>query len=202
MKPTLYLASGSPRRREILENLGYQILQLPADIDETPYSDETASPYVKRMATEKNAATLTLWHNRHTHEPEYPLLTADTTIALNEQILGKPDNAQHAAEILAALSGSTHQVLTSVCVYFNNQYQCTTQISHVTFKALSKAEISAYIDAGEPLDKAGAYGIQGLGGVFVKHLQGSFTGVMGLPVYETTSLLNACGYITPPFIMK
>lgn len=202
MKPALYLASGSPRRKEILENLGYQVLRLPADINETPYPGETASAYVARMAAEKNAAALALWHTRHIHTPEYPLLTADTTVALNNQILGKPDNAQHAAEMLSALSGSTHQVLTSVYVYFNDTRQCTTQTSHVTFKTLNPSEISAYIASKEPLDKAGAYGIQGLGGVFITHLQGSFTGVMGLPVYETTLLLEECGYITPPFSIE
>ncbi|MDO4640900.1 MAG: nucleoside triphosphate pyrophosphatase [Neisseria sp.] len=199
MKPTLYLASGSSRRREILENLGYRVLRLNADIEETPQPKESASDYVARMAIEKNKAALSTWHATHTEIPAFPILTADTTVALGGQILGKPDNATHAEEMLTALSGSTHQVLTAICVYFNGQRQSYTQTSHVTFKTLSPEEIRAYIASGEPLDKAGAYGIQGVGGVFVDHLEGSFTGVMGLPACETASLLRQMGYVAPPF---
>ena len=197
--PTLYLASGSPRRREILENLGYTILRLPADIDETPQPDEPARDYVLRMAREKNAAALAQWQTAHDSAPEFAILTADTTVALDNHILGKPESTAHARAILQQLSGQVHQVLTAVCVHWQGQSVHAVQQSDVRFKALSAAEIDAYIGSGEPMDKAGAYGIQGLGGVFVADLRGSFTGVMGLPVYETVALLAQCGLAVPPF---
>ncbi|ASK28110.1 Maf family protein [Neisseria chenwenguii] len=195
----LYLASGSPRRREILENLGYTVVRLSADIDETPLPDENAADYVQRMAREKNAAALNLWNAQHSSLPEFPVLTADTTVALDNRILGKPDNAAHAEAMLAQLSGRTHQVLTAVGVHWRGDTQIVMQQSDVRFKTLSAAEIRAYVGSGEPLDKAGAYGIQGVGGVFVEDLRGSFTGVMGLPVFETVVLLRAMDRETPPF---
>lgn len=198
-QPLLYLASGSPRRREILESLGYRVARLPADIDETPKENEAATDYVLRMACEKNAAALALWHQRQHAAPDAPVLTADTTVALDNHILGKPANAAEARQMLQALSGRRHQVLTAVCLCHNGAQQSFIQTSDVRFKALSNAEIDAYIASGEPLDKAGAYGIQGLGGIFVEHLQGSFTGVMGLPVFETRQLLLDSGWPVPPF---
>ncbi len=198
--PLLYLASGSPRRREILESLGYRIERLAADIDETPYAGETAYDYVLRMACEKNAAALERWHRRHSSPPDAPVLTADTTVALDNHILGKPENTAEARRMLQALSGRTHQVLTAVCLYHNGARESLVQTSDVRFKHLGDAEIDAYIACGEPLDKAGAYGIQGLGGVFVQHLHGSFTGVMGLPVFESCRLLQKSAYPVPPFI--
>ncbi|STZ76019.1 Maf family protein [Bergeriella denitrificans] len=192
---TLYLASGSPRRREILENLGYALIRIPAEIDETPCPGEPAADYVQRMAREKNAAALAA----HSGTPECPIITADTTVAYRNRILGKPESPAHAAEMLTQLSGTTHQVLTAVCVYWQGETRAVLQQSDVRFKTLNPAEIQAYIDSGEPMDKAGAYGIQGLGGAFVEHLQGSFTGVMGLPVYETLELLRSFGLATPPF---
>ena len=164
---TLYLASGSPRRREILENLGYAVIRIPADIDETPHSDENAADYVQRMAQEKNAAAVEQWFATHDAQPEYPILTADTTVAYQNHILGKPETEAQAAEMLARLSGQTHQVLTAVCVYWQGKTRGVLQTSDVRFKTLSADEISAYIRSGEPMDKAGADGIQGLGGVFV-----------------------------------
>ena len=196
---TLYLASGSPRRREILENLGYNVIRLSADIDETPQHLESAAAYVARMAAEKNTAALLQWQAQHHHAPEYPILSADTTVALHNRILGKPESAEHAREMLQSLSGNVHQVLTAVSVHWQGHTYHHTQQSDVAFKTLNEAEISAYIAGGEPMDKAGAYGIQGLGGVFVADLRGSFTGVMGLPVYETMALLAQCGLAVPPF---
>ena len=163
---TLYLASDSPRRREILENLRFKVIRIPADIDETPHSDEKTADYVQRMAQEKNAAAVEQWFATHDASPEYPILSADTTV---------------------------------VCVYWQGKMRGVLQTSDVRFKTLSAEEISAYIRSGEPMDKAGAYGILGLGGVFVEHLQGSFTGVMGLPVYETVGLLEQFGLSIPPF---
>lgn len=196
---TIYLASGSPRRREILANLGYCVTRLPADIDETPAAGECAADYVLRMACEKNAAALAQWQAQHDDAPESPILTADTTVAYQNHILGKPENDAQAAQMLAMLSGQTHQVLTAVCVYWQGETRSIVQQSDVVFKTLDEAEIQAYIRSGEPADKAGAYGIQGLGGIFVAALAGSFTGVMGLPVYETVGLLKSIGAAVPPF---
>lgn len=196
---TLYLASGSPRRREILENIGYTVIRLPADIDETPYACEPAAAYAARMACEKNTAAVAYWQQQYPYQPLYPLITADTTVALHNHILGKPASPAEAAAMLLELSGTTHQVLTAVCVYWQGETHAVLQQSDVTFKPLTSAEIAAYIASGEPMDKAGAYGIQGLGGLFVENLHGSFTGVMGLPVYETVALLQEFGLPVPPF---
>lgn len=198
-RPTVYLASGSPRRREILENLGFAIERLPADIDETPLPKEHAEHYVLRMAQEKNRAALCIRQSTHQAPPLFPVLSADTTVALNGRILGKPEHPLEAAEMLRSLSGSTHQVLTAVCISFQGKTEYCIQSSNVRFKTLSETEIAAYIRSGEPMDKAGAYGIQGIGGVFIDHLDGSFTGVMGLPVRETCALLSDLGCAVPPF---
>ena len=186
----IYLASGSPRRREILENLGFTVRRLPAHIDETPKEGEAAVEYVRRMACEKNQAVVAQW---------FAVLTADTTVADGAVILGKPESEADAVNMLERLSGRTHQVLTAVCVYWRGVCHDVVQTSEVRFKTLTAEEIAAYVASGEPMDKAGAYGIQGLGGVFVEHLQGSFTGVMGLPVYETAQLLKSLGLEAPPF---
>lgn len=194
MNKKLYLASGSPRRREILHNLGYQVSVNVAEIDETPHENESASNYVLRMAVEKNQAAQTQFDLR-----DCPIISADTTVALHNLILGKPQSPEHAHDMLRQLSGSTHQVLTAVCVSFQGEMRQAVQSSDVTFCTLSDDEIHRYIASGEPMDKAGAYGIQGLGGIFVAHLSGSFTGVMGLPVFETVDLLQQFNWQTPPF---
>ena len=137
---TLYLASGSPRRREILENLGYTVIRLKADIDETPHHLESAAAYVARMAAEKNTAALLQWQAQHYHAPEYPIPSADTTVALHNRILGKPESAEHAREMLQNLSGSVHQVLTAVSVHWQGHTYHHTQQSDVAFKTLSEAE--------------------------------------------------------------
>lgn len=194
MNTKIYLASGSPRRREILHNLGYQVSVNVAEIDETPHENESASNYVLRMAVEKNQAAQTQFDLR-----DCPIISADTTVALHNLILGKPQSSEHAHDMLRQLSGSTHQVLTAVCVSFQGEMRQAVQSSDVTFRTLSDHDISRYIASGEPMDKAGAYGIQGLGGIFVAHLSGSFTGVMGLPVFETVDLLQQFNWQTPPF---
>lgn len=196
-RPILYLASGSPRRRELLENLGFELIRLNGEIDETPRPGEPAERYVARMAREKNAAALKQWQTAHTHEPPHPVLSADTTVALKGDILGKPADDAEAAAMLRALSGSTHQVLSAVCVYWQGRQRACVQCSEVTFADLDAEDIRRYIASGEPRDKAGAYGIQGLGGLFVTHLSGSFTGVMGLPLFETAALLRQCGIRLP-----
>lgn len=199
MKPTLYLASASPRRHELLHSLGFDIVRLGSAIDETPRANEAADAYVRRMARQKNAVARAQWRQAHRAEPRHPVLSADTTVAMGNHILGKPQDGGDARRILQRLSGRTHQVLTAVCVHHQGQCREALQSSDVTFKTLNAAEIDAYIASGEPMDKAGAYGIQGLGGVFVAHLSGSFTGVMGLPVFETVHLLRQCGWDVPLF---
>ncbi|WP_040660520.1 Maf family protein [Neisseria shayeganii] len=196
MSALLYLASGSPRRREILLSLGFEVLRVAAEIDETPYSDEAPGPYALRLAQAKNRAAQIVARQQGLDD-SVPLLTADTTVALNGRILGKPESWEDARAMLQALSGTVHQVFTAVCVSRQGKMQSVLQQSDVHFKTLTAAEIEAYLASGEPMDKAGAYGIQGLGGVFVRHLAGSFTGVMGLPVFETTALLADLGVSLP-----
>ena len=198
MPNTIYLASASPRRREILVSLGFQPVLLAAEIDETVQPGEAVADYVARMARQKNVAARRLAAQRGLALAQ-PLLSADTVVALDNAILGKPRDAAHARELLESLSGREHQVWTAVCVSLGGQTLEAAQRSDVRFKELSAQEIAAYIASGEPLDKAGAYGIQGIGGVFVAHLSGSFSGVMGLPVFETVQLLHQLGAPVPPF---
>ncbi|MBP6346179.1 MAG: septum formation inhibitor Maf [Neisseriaceae bacterium] len=189
--PFIYLASGSPRRHELIQQLGLATQKLPSDIDETPLPLEAAQAYTERMAYEKSLHAQAYLSAQNLASA--PILTADTSVALNGQIFGKPTDAAHAAAMLSALAGQTHQVITVVGVFHQGQYQHVTQISEVTFAPLSASQIERYIATGEPMDKAGAYGIQGIGGVLVSHLSGSFTGVMGLPLFETAQLLKRCG---------
>ena len=199
MPNTIYLASASPRRHEILVSLGFQPVLLAAETDETARPGEAVADYVARMARQKNAAARQLAAQRGLALAQ-PLLSADTVVTLDNAILGKPRDAAHARELLESLSGREHQVWTAVCVSLGGQTLEAAQRSDVRFKELSAQEIAAYIASGEPLDKAGAYGIQGIGGVFVAHLSGSFSGVMGLPVFETVQLLRQLGSPVPPFV--
>lgn len=183
----LYLASGSPRRRELLTQIGVTFEKISAPVDETPLAGELAHDYVLRLARTKAEAG---WLAMQQHGlPQSPVLGADTTVALNDHLLGKPDNDDHAAAMLRLLSGTTHEVLTAVALRHAGGIETTLSISKVRFTPLTEAQIAAYIASGEPHDKAGSYGIQGLGGLFVEHLDGSFTGVMGLPLHETAVLL-------------
>ena len=193
--PQLYLASNSPRRREILQNLGYTIHNIAAEIDETPRTREPAHDYVLRLAIAKNRAA----RQANPQAQQFPIISADTSVVHRGAILGKPTSPEHAAAMLRGLSGDTHQVLTAVCVSFGAHEHAAVQQNNVQFCPLTPAQIAAYIATGEPLDKAGAYGIQGIGGVFVAHLSGSFSGVMGLPVFETVQLLRQLGALVPPF---
>lgn len=190
----LVLASASPRRKDILHSLGFEVINIPSNITETKNINETAQDYVLRMAIEKNQAANIPDKLKH-----YPLISADTIVCLNKHILGKPNSTQEAYNMLKKLSGQTHQVLTAVCIRHQQQQYHVIQHNHVKFKTLSHAEIQAYIATGEPMDKAGAYGIQGIGSIFIQHLSGSFSGVMGLPIFETMQLLQQCGLATPPF---
>ena len=186
----LYLASGSPRRAQLLAQIGFSISKIASDIDETPYENELALAYTERMAWQKSEQALALFVAAHGAEPELPVLTADTSVAIDGLILGKPDNQAHAVEMLRMLSGRSHQVISSVVVWHQGQRSQATQVSDVTFRPLTEAEIQAYVKSGEADDKAGAYGIQGVAAVFIEHLSGSFSGVMGLPLFETAALLR------------
>ncbi|OOF70604.1 Maf family protein [Rodentibacter caecimuris] len=190
MSKTIYLASNSPRRWALLQQLGINLIRVEGEVDETPYQNEEASAYCLRIALAKNQAAQAE-HSRRSLA-NYPIVTADTTVSIHNQILGKPKDQDEAFQMLKLLSGKTHQVFTAVCVSYNQQQFSRLQTSDVIFKKITEEEIRAYIATGEPMDKAGAYGIQGLGGIFVQHLAGSFTGVMGLPIAETAELLKRC----------
>ncbi len=185
---TLYLASRSPRRVELLSQLGWGCVIKPADIDETPLAGEQAAAYVQRLAEQKALAT-----GRLLGSVDSPILAADTTVALGTQLLGKPADEADARAILAGLSGSVHQVHTAVALLFNQKIELAYSCTHVEMMGLSAAQIDAYLDSGEWQDKAGGYGIQGLAAAWIKRIEGSYSGVMGLPLYETAALLRGQG---------
>jgi len=186
MKPQLILASASPRRSELLRQIGIRHLVKAADIDETPLPGETPLAYVERIAGEKSAAGMAA-----TCE-ELPVLAADTSVVLDGEILGKPQNPADAVRMLSLLSGRRHQVFSAVSLRGDSHWQAVN-VSEVKFRPISPDEIQAYWQSGEPLDKAGAYAIQGLGSIFVESISGSFSGVMGLPLFETAQLLARQG---------
>jgi septum formation protein len=190
--PQLLLASGSPRRRELLAQIGVPFSLLSVDIDETPLKDETPADYVERLARGKADAGLLQLAN----DPAYPtacVLGADTAVVLDGRILGKPADESEALSMLAALSSREHQVLTAVAVV--DEQHCETRVvsSLVRFRPISSDEARAYWASGEPRDKAGSYGIQGLGAVFVENLSGSYSAVVGLPLCETAEILQRFG---------
>ncbi|HEZ3068607.1 TPA: septum formation inhibitor Maf [Neisseria meningitidis] len=199
---TLYLGSNSPRRMEILTQLGYQVVKLPANIDETVRQNEDPARYVQRMAEEKNRTALTLFCETNGTMPDFPLITADTCVVSAGIILGKPHSQAEAIEFLNRLSGKQHTVLTAVCIHYRGNAENRVQTNRVVFKPLSSEEISAYVQSGEPMDKAGAYAVQGIGGIFIQSIEGSFSGIMGLPVYETVSMLQDLGYRSPLSALK
>ncbi len=189
--PQLVLASGSPRRRELLLGLGLKVHVRAADVDETPYAGEAPSDLVERLARSKADAV----HGQLREEAagfQLPVLGADTIVVLGGEVLGKPRDRAEALCMLDRLSGSTHEVLTGVALV-HETVQVVVSRSRVRFRAIEAPEAEAYWATGEPRDKAGAYGIQGIGGIFVASLEGSYSGVMGLPVAETEALLRAAG---------
>ncbi|AVY93637.1 MULTISPECIES: Maf family protein [Microvirgula] len=188
---TLYLASASPRRKKILNQLGLMTARIRADIDESRHYGESPREYVVRLAREKAAAGWAVVEAEGL--PARPLLAADTTVALGDEIFGKPADADEARRMLRRLSGTVHEVFTSVAVRLGGRVEVATSVSKVTFSVLSERQIDAYVASGEPMDKAGAYGIQGRAGLFVAYLEGSYSGVMGLPVHETGRLLATFG---------
>ncbi len=201
MKTMLYLASQSPRRRQLLGQIGLQPeLLLPgaeedAEAIEAVLSGELPQDYVQRVTALKLDAAVA----RHVRRGLAPgaILCSDTTVALGAQILGKPENAQDAARMLALLSGQEHEVLTAVALQHGAQRQAALSRSRVRFAPLSAAQIAAYVATGEPLGKAGAYGIQGVVAQYVQNIDGSYSGIMGLPLFETAQLLRQAGLLQP-----
>lgn len=189
--PAIYLASKSPRRQELLQQIAIPFTVIRADIDETAWPDEAAQDYVLRMAIEKTQAGLQTVQQRQYRLK--PVLAADTSVIVDQQILGKPRDEAEALSMLAQLSGRSHQVMTAIALATTDTCHTALSISMVSFATLSPQQIHAYIQTKEPMDKAGAYGIQGLGGQFIAHLDGSYSGVMGLPLYETAQLLGRVG---------
>lgn len=193
---TIYLASKSPRRKELLRQIGVNFELLPLreypperrDVDESPLADENPVDYVRRIARIKAEAAARIMTARRL--PLRTVLAADTTVTLDGEIFGKPVDDADARRMLERFSGRTHQVLTAVAVHDGNTLKEILSTSDVTFRPLSATEIAAYVSSGEPRDKAGAYGIQGRAAIFISHLAGSFTGVVGLPLAETWQLLR------------
>ena len=204
---TIYLASQSPRRAELLQQIGVDFrLLLPQSTAEKQAAEdlevvlvgEAPAAYVQRVTALKARAAYARWQALQACDgvvwPALPILCADTTVALGSQILGKPIDSADAAAMLAQLSGQMHQVLTAVAVVDRvGALHTALSTSQVQFKTLSAAEIAAYVASAEPLGKAGSYGIQGRAAAFVQHMAGSYTGIVGLPVFETAQLLQAAG---------
>ena len=196
LERSIYLASRSPRRRELLAQIGvrFQVLmfrgnpETDAELDETPLADELPRAYVERIARAKAQAGWQRLEQRSL--PRAAVLSADTTVALGNRILGKPADRREAATMLAELSGRRHEVLTAVALKDEAQLACALSVSEVEFRPLSAEDIRQYVATGECDDKAGAYAIQGRAAQFVADLRGSFSGVMGLPLYETAQLLE------------
>ena len=188
MGADLYLASASPRRRELLAQLGLVCEVVPADVDETQLSGEAPADYVVRLArlkAETAAARL--------GQPAKPVLGADTAVVVEGEVLGKPHDREQGLAMLARLAGRQHEVLSAVALWSPRGITSALSLSRVRFRDIPAAEARAYWDTGEPADKAGGYAIQGRGAVFATELQGSYSGVMGLPLYETAELLRAAG---------
>ncbi|OON39243.1 septum formation inhibitor Maf [Izhakiella australiensis] len=181
---SLYLASGSPRRYELLTQLGLVFSRLITDVEEQRLTGESAEQYVRRLACDKALAGVAM------AAQDLPVLGADTIVVLNGEVLEKPADAAAATQMLSALSGETHQVMTAIA--FADRQRClqTMVQTEVTFRHLTADDIAHYIASGEPMDKAGAYGIQGLGGNFVRKINGSYHAVVGLPLVETAELFS------------
>jgi septum formation protein len=200
----VYLASQSPRRRQLLEQLGIRYELLLADDTEDAEALEVVLPneapraYVQRVTLLKLEAALNRMKRRGL--PFAPVLCSDTTVALGKTILGKPDDAKHAAKILGALSGQTHRVLTSVAMGTLPKAgkplktEQALSVSNVRFAALTRTQIQTYVASGEPMGKAGAYAVQGRAAAYIEHISGSYSGIMGLPMFETAQLLRAFGF--------
>jgi len=186
----LILASQSPRRQELLTQLGYQFLCMPADIDESVIIGETPAQYVERLAQQKAQCIA------ENQLGNVLVLGSDTCVVYDDEILGKPENIEQCIAHLTLLAGQKHQVLTAVAVVQGTLMKSVVVSTEVEFKSLNLQEIHNYWQTGEPQDKAGSYGIQGIGGQFVKQIKGSYSAVVGLPLYETAQLLAEFGFLT------
>jgi septum formation protein len=184
----LFLASASPRRRELLRNAGIPFEVEPADIKEAPLPNEPAKAYAERLAREKAQTIARKYSNN-------PVLGADTVVVIDNQILGKPANPADAARMLHLLSGRTHQVITGVCLAANGNDSVASEITSVTMSEISEQEIAAYISTGEPMDKAGAYAIQGIASRWIPRIEGDYSNVVGLPVARVYRMLQQAGVI-------
>ena len=194
----VYLASQSPRRKQLLEQLGVKFELLLPDASEDPEALEVVRPnekprtYVQRVTALKLEAALQRLKNRGLTPA--PVLCSDTTVAIGSTIFGKPDNAEHAKEMLRQLSGQTHRVLTAVSIGTMRKQSRVLSISQVRFADLSKQDIDRYVASQEPLGKAGSYAIQGKAAAFISHISGNYSGIMGLPMFETAHLLREFGF--------
>ncbi len=187
----IYLASQSPRRRELLEQIGIKFRVLVPDVNETALARETPRDYVERIARIKaEVAWMRLEERRMKRAP---VLAADTAVIVGRRLLGKPQSDADAAAMLQTLSGRTHQVITAVAMVFEGKLKLARSETAVTFRRVSSDEIERYVATCEPYDKAGAYAIQGLAAAFISRIEGSYSGVMGLPLFETTRLLKSFG---------
>lgn len=185
----IYLASQSPRRAELLRQLGLEFEIVTAPVEECVLPDESPEQYVQRVARDKADAAVRKLSGR----PQALLLAADTEVVVDRVVLGKPGNREEGLAMLGRLAGRSHHVLSAVALWTPAGLKQALSVSRVQFREISAAEAAAYWDTGEPADKAGGYAIQGLGAVFVKQLAGSYSGVMGLPLFETAELLSQAG---------
>jgi len=187
--PQIYLASQSPRRRALLDQIALHYQVLGIQVHEVVRADESPADYVQRVALDKARAG---WRHED-RSANRPVLGADTEVVVDDAVLGKPQGREQGLAMLRRLSGRSHRVLSAVALVEGARERVALSVSEVTFRRLTEPELCAYWDSGEPADKAGAYAIQGLGAVFVARLAGSFSGVMGLPLFETARLLRDFG---------
>jgi septum formation protein len=194
MSPQIILASASPRRRELLAQINISPIIQPVELDETPMPDEQPLAYVQRVASEKSALCTAILNASSAAilASDLPILAADTAVVIDDKILGKPKDKDDGMAMLQQLSGRTHQVYTAISLRGKQHWQAVS-VTEVSFKTLTEVEMLAYWNTGEPSDKAGGYAIQGLGGLFIASITGSYSGVMGLPLFETAELLAKQG---------
>ncbi len=202
MEPFVYLASQSPRRRQLLDQIGVRYTLLLANSEDAEPQDpealeavlprESATDYVQRVTGLKLDAALARMERRGLESA--PVLCSDTTVSLGRRILGKPESAADATAMLQALSGKTHRVLTAVALQMGRKRLMALSVSQVQFAEMTDAQIAAYVASGEPMGKAGAYGVQGRAAAYIAKINGSYSGIMGLPVFETANLLRAAGF--------
>lgn len=186
--PQIYLASSSPRRQELLHQMGVSFTVIPQFVEEEHKPNESPEDFVKRLALEKACDGYA-----RQSQCAWPVLGSDTAVVLGKDILGKPENKEQAIKMLLNLSGQTHQVMTAVALKTEQQSQVSLSVSDVSFTTLNREICEQYWQTGEPKDKAGSYAIQGKGALFINHINGSYSGVMGLPIYETSLLLKKFG---------